>query len=90
MQCIISVNNRLIVNTIIFVSQQTLSGCRHEKGNDEQWGYVDEGHDTLCECGEHEQRVLQCRLLEDAVTQKDLVLYNKKAQQCVERCMHSI
>jgi len=53
-----------------------------------QWDYVDEGHDTLCECGEHEQTVLhllQCRLLQDAVAQDDHVMYNKKAQQCVEK-----
>jgi len=58
-----------------------------------QWGYVDKGHDTLCECGEHEQtmqHLLQCRLLKDAVTQKDLVAYNKKAQRCVEKWMHVI
>jgi len=57
-------------------------GVGMTKATMKQWGYVDEGHDTLCECGEHEQTVqhlLRCRLLEDAVTQKDLVAYNKKA-----------
>jgi len=40
------------------------------KATVKQWGYVDEGHDTLCECGEHEQTVqhlIKCRLLKDAV-----------------------
>jgi len=52
------------------------------KATMKQWGYIDEGHDTLCEYGEYEQIVqhlLQCRLLEDAVTQDDLVMYNQKA-----------
>jgi len=51
------------------------------KATIKQWGYVDEAHDTLCDCGKHEQTVqhlLQCRLLEDAV-KKNLVMYNKKA-----------
>ena len=58
-----------------------------------KWGCLKDNQDLNCECGSEPhtmQHLLQCPLLEQVCTAKDLAAYNDTAQNCVRHWLNSI
>ena len=63
-------------------------GVGKRKVERRRWGFLEEGTNILCECGEDDESIkhlLQCRLSGGLISKSDLASYNEKARLCVQK-----